>query len=332
VRSGERQDYRNGYYTRDFVTKFGTLRLGVARTRKRGFLPEIVAKFQRRAEEVTLLIREAFLRGISTRQTGRVVATLTGEAVSPQTVSRITRSLDEVVKQFHQARLKDDYAFLFLDGVSLRMRRPAGRKRVHMLVAYGVRQDGTRHRLAFLRSRGESQSDWEGLLEDLYRRGLEGKKLLLIVTDGCPGLAARDPDRLPAGRSSTPLGPQDAKHFRARAPTRLRPGETGSAIHLSRRQPEPGASRFSPLPGALAARLRPDGPAPRARSAGTAFVLQLTQAFMEEGAHHQRHRTLLRGSSPKNPAHGLLRQRGQRRPHHLLHLPEIQPGMEKPHP
>jgi transposase-like protein len=95
-----------------------------------------------------------------------------------------------VVEQFHQARLGDDYAYLFLDGVSLRMRRPAGRQRVHMLVAYGVRQDGTRHLLAFLRSRGESQADWESLLEDLYRRGLEGKKLLLIVTDGCPGLAA----------------------------------------------------------------------------------------------------------------------------------------------
>ncbi len=28
------------------------------------------------------------------------------------------------------------------------------------------------------------------LLQDLYRRGLEGNKLLLIVTDGCPGFAA----------------------------------------------------------------------------------------------------------------------------------------------
>lgn len=189
-RAAERTDYRNGYYERDFVTKFGTLRLRIARTRKRGFLPAVVHKFQRRADDVTLLIREAFLRGISTRQVGRVVGVLTGEVVSAQTVSRITRSLDEVVQQFHQARLSDDYAYLFLDGVSLRMRRPAGPKRVHMLVAYGVRQDGTRHLLAFLRSRGESQADWEGLLEDLYRRGLEGKQLLLIVTDGCPGLAA----------------------------------------------------------------------------------------------------------------------------------------------
>src|SRR5207237_5679488 len=90
--------------------------------------------------------------------------------------------------------------YLFLDGVSLRVRRPGGRKRVQMLVAYGVRRDGTRHLLAFLRSQGESQADWEGLLEDLYRRGLEGKHLALIVTDGCPGLAAAIPTVYPRAR------------------------------------------------------------------------------------------------------------------------------------
>ena len=189
-RSGKKRCYRNGYYHRDFVTCFGTIRLRIARTREKSFLPRGLRRFQRRAEEVSLLIREAFLRGISTRQVGRVVATITGETVSPQTVSNLTRDLDEAVRQFHQARLNDDYAYLFLDGVSLRMRRPAGRKRAHMLVAYGVRRDGTRHLLAFLRSQGESQADWEGLLEDLYRRGLEGRQLGLIVTDGCPGLAA----------------------------------------------------------------------------------------------------------------------------------------------
>ena len=130
------------------------------------------------------------MRGISTRQVGRVVATITGETVSAQTVSKLTRDLDEAVRQFHQARLSDDYLYLFLDGVSLRVRRPTGRKRVQMLVAYGIRQDGSRHLLAFLRSQGEGQADWEGLLEDLYRRGLEGRALQLILTDGCPGLAA----------------------------------------------------------------------------------------------------------------------------------------------
>jgi putative transposase len=189
-RAEKRKDYRNGYYERDFVTRFGTLRLRIARTRRKGFLPEVLKKFQRRAEEVSLLIREAFLRGISTRQVGRVVAILTGEPVSAQTVSRLTRDLDEIVRQFHEAALEDDWAYLFLDGVSLRVRRPSGRKRVQMLVAYGVKRDGRRHLLAFMRSPGESQADWEALLHDLYRRGLQGKNLQRIVTDGCPGLAA----------------------------------------------------------------------------------------------------------------------------------------------
>jgi putative transposase len=189
-RDEKRKDYRNGYYERDFVTRLGTLRIRIARTRKRNFLPDSMSKFQRRAEEVCLLIREAFLRGISTRQVGRVVAIITGDAVSPQTVSKLTRQLDQAVQQFHQARLADEWAYLFLDGVSLRVRRPSGRKRVQMLVAYGVRRDGSRQLLAFLRTRGESQADWEALLNDLYRRGLTGGNLHLIVTDGCPGLAA----------------------------------------------------------------------------------------------------------------------------------------------
>jgi putative transposase len=199
-RGSRRQPYRNGYYERDFVTRLGTLRLRVARTREKSFLPGGLERFQRRAEEVAMLIREAFLRGISTRQVGRVVAILTGEVVSATTVSKLTRDLDDAVRQFHEARLSDDYAYLFLDGVSLRVRRPAGRKRVQMLVAYGVRRDGTRHLLAFLRSQGESQADWEGLLQDLYRRGLEGKPLGLIVTDGCPGLAAAIPTVYPRVR------------------------------------------------------------------------------------------------------------------------------------
>ena len=73
----ERRDrdspYRNRYYERDFVTRFGTLLLRIARTRGRAFLPVGLRGFQRRAEGVILLIREAFLGGISTRQVGRVV-------------------------------------------------------------------------------------------------------------------------------------------------------------------------------------------------------------------------------------------------------------------
>ena len=185
-----RLEYRNGFYARSLVTIFGTLVLRIARTRRQSFLPRAIGRFQRRAEEVMLLIREAFLRGVSTRQVGRLVAIVTGEPVSAQTVSNLSRPLDRLVRTFQQAPLAGEWAYLFLDGVSLRVRRPSGRKGVQMLVAYGVKHDGRRQLLAFLRSTGESQAAWEGFLNHLYRRGLCGKRLLLIVTDGCPGLAA----------------------------------------------------------------------------------------------------------------------------------------------
>jgi transposase-like protein len=185
----ERVDYRNGFYERDYVTPLGVIRLRIPRTRQRSFLPQWIARLERRTPEVAELIRQAFLRGISTRQVGRVVATLTGEAVSAQTVSKLTRVLDRAVEAFHQRRLGDDYAYLLLDGVWLKVRRAFGPQRVLLLVAYGIRRNGQRELLAFTRAKGESQAGWEGLLNDLFQRGLRGQHLQLVITDGCPGLA-----------------------------------------------------------------------------------------------------------------------------------------------
>lgn len=63
----QRRDYRNGYYERDFVTVLGTLRLCIARTRGQLLSAGRTGRVSRRAPEVSLLIREASLRGISTR-------------------------------------------------------------------------------------------------------------------------------------------------------------------------------------------------------------------------------------------------------------------------
>jgi putative transposase len=185
----ERVDYRNGFYQRDYVTPLGVIRLRIPRTRLRSFLPRCIGPLQRRSPEVAELIRQAFLRGISTRQVGRVVAVLTGDPVSAPTVSQLTRVLDQAVETFHHRPLGDEWAYLFLDGVWLKVRRACGPQRVLLLVAYGVRRDGRRELLAFTRAKGESQTGWEGLLNDLFRRGLRGRNLRLVVTDGCTGLA-----------------------------------------------------------------------------------------------------------------------------------------------
>ncbi|HWG40122.1 MAG TPA: transposase, partial [Candidatus Acidoferrales bacterium] len=72
-------EYRNGFYERDYVTRMGTIRLRIARTRNKNFLPAGLERFQRRAEEVAMVIREAF--GMTAFMTGKAVSA-GGAAVS----------------------------------------------------------------------------------------------------------------------------------------------------------------------------------------------------------------------------------------------------------
>jgi transposase-like protein len=186
-----RRDYRNGYYRRDLGTRLGLLRrLRVPRTRG-GCRSQLLSRYQRRQESVNELVREAFLRGISTRQVGEVLEPILGEAYSAQTVSRIACGLDLAVQAFHRRRLRDEYLYLFLDGVVLKVRDARGqvRRRV-VLVAYGITGGGRREVIAYRLVLGESEAAWTAFLQDSFLRGLEGRQLRLIVSDGSTGLAA----------------------------------------------------------------------------------------------------------------------------------------------
>ena len=64
----------------------------------------------------------------------------------------------------------------------------------------GLRRAQRQSPSALVRAKSESQSGWEGLLNDLYRRGLRGRRLQLVIPDGCPGLAAAIPAVYPRAR------------------------------------------------------------------------------------------------------------------------------------
>jgi putative transposase len=190
-----RLDYRNGYYLRNFATRLGLLEaLKIPRTR-RGFRTQILPRYQRHQEAVHDLVRQAFLRGISTRQVGQVLEPVLGEAYSAQTVSNLTRQLDQQVEKFHRRKLTDQYLYLFLDGVVLKVRDPGGqmRRRV-VLVACGITRTGHRELIAYqFACHGESEAAWTEFLQDLFLRGLEGRPLRLIILDGGKGLRAALP-------------------------------------------------------------------------------------------------------------------------------------------
>ncbi len=104
---GKRRSYRNGYYVRDLLKWLGTLRLRFSRSRDRSFRPPGIGRFQRRAEEVLMLIREAFLWGISTRQqavmSARLFCTLRQKRYLAM-VKRIEQDLPELLSFFSLPR------------------------------------------------------------------------------------------------------------------------------------------------------------------------------------------------------------------------------------
>ena len=190
-RSEERRGYRNGFYQRDLATQIGIVTaIRVPRARGETVEWSVFSRYQRRQEQVNQVIREVFLAGVSTRRVGESLEAILGEGVSAQTVSRISRSLDREVARFHEAPISDDVLYLLLDGVYLRVKAAAGVQRKLVLCAYGITVNGERRLLDFRMATAESQAQWEAFLSNLRERGLQGRELKLIVTDGCTGLHA----------------------------------------------------------------------------------------------------------------------------------------------
>ncbi len=184
-----RQGYRNGSYQRQLLATVGRITLTVPRTREfTSPVSEVVERYQRRMPEIDGMIRQVFLRGVSTRQTGAVLATLCGESVSATSVSRLTAMLEASAQAFHGRELEDHYRYLLCDGVYLRIREAGGVKRRVALCVYGVTTAGVREMIDFRIARAESQAAWESLLNSLHQRGLQGQSLELVVCDGGTGL------------------------------------------------------------------------------------------------------------------------------------------------
>ncbi|MBF0385096.1 MAG: IS256 family transposase [Candidatus Omnitrophica bacterium] len=190
-RTNDRLDYRNGYYYRNLDTTLGPIeRLAVPRSRQGLFKTTVFERYQRRQQAVNDVICQTFLHGISTRDVSGVLKPFLGINFSASAVSRITKSLNDQVKQYHQRKLLDEYQFLFLDGIYFSVKGALKAKKILILVAYGITMFGKKELIDFRFATAESSSACEGFLNDLYRRGLEGKNLKLVITDGSKGFAS----------------------------------------------------------------------------------------------------------------------------------------------
>lgn len=195
-----RTDHRNGSYARELVTELGAITdLHVPRRRLVPYHPSFLARAARRTGGVDHVLRQAFLRGLSTRETAALSQALTGVRLSAAAISRLARQLDEQVARFHRRPIDFKARYLLADGlwVSVRGRHGRAQKRV-ILAVYGIDAAGRRELLDYRQAIAESTAAWSGLLRSLIERGLDPEAVVLVTADGAGGIAAAVGEAFPA--------------------------------------------------------------------------------------------------------------------------------------
>lgn len=187
-----RPTYRNGHRTRKLITSLGYIsNLKVPRIRAGNIKFYCLPAYKQRTPDIDAMILEMFLGGVATRRIEEVIAPLIGpRMISATSVSKLSKILNSYVNNYHSRPLIDNYKYIILDGVYFNVKNPIWKKRRCVLVAYGIKSNGLRELIDFqLAPNGESENAWHHFLNRLYHRGLQGKHLNLIVSDGNKGLA-----------------------------------------------------------------------------------------------------------------------------------------------
>lgn len=202
-RTSVRRGRRNGYSVRGLDTRWGPVRLRMPKVRdaRERFRVRSVRAYQRRQRALEACAVAWVASGMATRAVSREMRRAFGAIVSAGTVSRLVAQVDEERAAFQRRRFERGYRFVYLDGKHGKVSRPSRRrgrgkaKKAVLLLAWGIRHDGSEELIDFRVAPDESEASWDGLLRSLRERGLTeanrwDERLERIISDGDSGLAA----------------------------------------------------------------------------------------------------------------------------------------------
>ncbi len=187
-RSPVRVNRRNGYRERDWDTRVGSIELAVPKLREGSYFPDWLLQPRRRAEQAFVsVIADAYLAGVSTRRVEKLVQQLGVDRMSKSQVSRLAKSLDQIVEDVRTRPLDGaPYAYVTLDALVVKCREGGRTVNVCVVHAVGVNGDGFRESLGLDVVTAEDGAAWLAFLRSLGARGLAGVKL--VSSDAHPGL------------------------------------------------------------------------------------------------------------------------------------------------
>ena len=184
--------YRNGHgEPRQLTLGSGTVTLQRPRVRglEERFESRVLPLFVRRTNEVSDLLPQLYLHGLSEGDFDLALRGLLGEKapLSASTVARLKGKWQTELAEWNARRLDElEVVYLWVDGVYVK----AGLedRKAALLVAVAALSDGRKVVLAVQSGQRESTESWTRLLRDLKARGLRWPRL--VIGDGHLGLWA----------------------------------------------------------------------------------------------------------------------------------------------
>ncbi|MFQ5528617.1 MAG: IS256 family transposase, partial [Thermoanaerobaculia bacterium] len=187
-RSSERTNRRNGYRSRSWDTRVGTVELQIPKLREGSYFPSFLIEPRRRAERALVsVVAESYVNGVSTRKVERVAKAMGIEQLSKSRVSEMAKTLDGSVEAFRNRPLDSGpYPFVWLDAMAVKSREEGRIVNVAVVQAIGVNAEGYREILGVDVITTEDGAGWLAFLRGLVSRGLSG--VALVVSDAHEGL------------------------------------------------------------------------------------------------------------------------------------------------
>jgi putative transposase len=185
-RTEGRKDTRAGHYNRGLETRAGKVNLKIPKLRQLTFETAIIERYKRREASVEEALIEMYLAGVSVRRVEDITEALWGTKVSSGTVSNLNKKIYGTIEQWRNRPIKGSYAFIYVDGISLKRSWAGEVLNISVLVCIGVNAEGCREILGVAEGAREDKESWRAFLRYLKQRGLLGVEL--IISDKSLGL------------------------------------------------------------------------------------------------------------------------------------------------
>ena len=96
----EKNNYRNGYSTKNIKSKFGEIPLSIPRDRNAEFEPQIVPKNKRDITGIEDKVINLYGKGLSTREISNSIEDIYGVQLSATMISNITDAVLDEIKEW----------------------------------------------------------------------------------------------------------------------------------------------------------------------------------------------------------------------------------------